>query len=138
LSWAEDHRLAASSTNSVSIMELMCDIHSLSQNLVLHRSHIPVPDIALNLDEKLQTSGSTYLWCLKLFLLWTLYKSMQKTPSEHLWWPTPREGNVLVGDEEAAEDEMAEISALEIQTGSTKYSKVPASFVTPLSFKAVR
>lgn len=49
LSWAEDHRLAASSTNSVSIMELMCDIHSLSQNLVLHRSHIPVPDIACDL-----------------------------------------------------------------------------------------
>lgn len=38
---------------------------------------------------------------------------MQKTPSEHLWRPTPREGKVLVGDEEAAEDEMAEISALE-------------------------
>ncbi|XP_016410250.1 general transcription factor 3C polypeptide 4-like [Sinocyclocheilus rhinocerous] len=68
-----------------------------------------------NLDEKLQTSGSTYLWRLKLFLLRTLYKSMQKNPSEHLWRPTHREGKVLVEDEEAGggEDEMAEISALE-------------------------
>lgn len=49
LSWAEDHRLAASSTNSVSLVELVCDIHSLSQNLVLHRTHIPVPDTACEL-----------------------------------------------------------------------------------------
>lgn len=41
---------------------------------------------------------------------------MQKTPSELLWRPTPREGKVLVGDEEAAEDEMAEISALEVHS----------------------
>uniref|UniRef100_A0A672SKW8 Ral transcription factor IIIC subunit 4 n=1 Tax=Sinocyclocheilus grahami TaxID=75366 RepID=A0A672SKW8_SINGR len=68
-----------------------------------------------NLDEKIQTSGSTYLWRLKLFLLRTLYKSMQKSPSEHLWRPTHREGKVLVEDEEAGggEDEMAEISTLE-------------------------
>jgi len=49
LSWAEDHRLAASSTNNVSLLELVCDIHSLSQNLVLHRTHIPVPDTACEL-----------------------------------------------------------------------------------------
>ncbi|KAF4098693.1 general transcription factor 3C polypeptide 4 [Onychostoma macrolepis] len=66
-----------------------------------------------NLDEKLQTSGSTYLWRLKLFLLRMLYKSMQKSPSEHLWRPTYREGKAV--DEEAGggEDEMAETSALE-------------------------
>ncbi|XP_026052089.1 general transcription factor 3C polypeptide 4 [Carassius auratus] len=66
-----------------------------------------------NLDEKLQTSGSTYLWRLKLFLLRTLYKSMQKSPSEHLWQPTHREDKIV--DEEAGggEDEMAEISTQE-------------------------
>ncbi|XP_051734291.1 general transcription factor 3C polypeptide 4 [Ctenopharyngodon idella] len=69
-----------------------------------------------NLDEKLQTSGSTYLWRFKLFLLRALYKSMQKTPSEALWRPTYRDGKVFVVDEEAGggdEGEMAEISALE-------------------------
>ncbi|XP_056303030.1 general transcription factor 3C polypeptide 4 [Danio aesculapii] len=49
LSWAEDHRLAACNTNSVSLVELVCDIHSLSQNLVLHRTHIPVPTTACEL-----------------------------------------------------------------------------------------
>lgn len=61
LSWAEDHRLAASSTNSVSIMELVCDIHSLSQNLVLHRSHIPVPDSACDLKVTTVRSSSCSL-----------------------------------------------------------------------------
>ncbi|XP_051533591.1 general transcription factor 3C polypeptide 4 [Myxocyprinus asiaticus] len=49
LSWSEDHRLAASTINSVSVMEMVCDIHSLSQDLVLHRTHIPVPDTAYEL-----------------------------------------------------------------------------------------
>ncbi|KAI7796195.1 general transcription factor 3C polypeptide 4 [Triplophysa rosa] len=44
LSWSEDHRLAACSTNSVCLLELLCDVHSLSQDLVLHRTHVPVPD----------------------------------------------------------------------------------------------
>ncbi|XP_051956401.1 general transcription factor 3C polypeptide 4 [Xyrauchen texanus] len=50
LSWSEDHRLAASSTNSVSLMEMVCDIQSLSQDLMLHRTHIPVPVTANELQ----------------------------------------------------------------------------------------
>lgn len=61
LSWAEDHRLAASSANSVSVMELVCDIHSLSQNLVLHRSHIPVPDSAFELKVKVRASARWFM-----------------------------------------------------------------------------
>ncbi|RXN26918.1 general transcription factor 3C polypeptide 4-like protein [Labeo rohita] len=87
------------------------DMLDLLRWRILKDKSIPL-DLQNNLDEKLRTSGSTYLWRLKLFLLRTLYKSMQKTPSEHLWRPTHRE---LVADEEAGggEEEMAEISALE-------------------------
>ncbi|XP_073680901.1 general transcription factor 3C polypeptide 4 [Garra rufa] len=87
------------------------DMLDLLRWRILKDKSIPL-DLQKSLEEKLQTSGSTYLWRLKLFLFRTLYKSMQKTPSEHLWQPTHRE---LVADEEAGggEDEMAEISALE-------------------------
>ncbi|XP_066568750.1 general transcription factor 3C polypeptide 4 [Amia ocellicauda] len=44
LSWSEDHRLSASSTNSISLMEIVCDIHGYGQDLVIHRTSIPVPD----------------------------------------------------------------------------------------------
>ncbi|XP_055035462.2 general transcription factor 3C polypeptide 4 [Misgurnus anguillicaudatus] len=46
LSWSDDNRLSACSITSVSLIELVCDVHSLSQELVLHRTHIPVPDAA--------------------------------------------------------------------------------------------
>ncbi|KAK2872557.1 hypothetical protein Q8A67_022454 [Cirrhinus molitorella] len=87
------------------------DMLDLLRWRILKDKSIPL-DLQKSLEEKLQTSGSTYLWRLKLFLLRTLYKSMQKTPSEHLWRPTHRE---LVADEEVGggEDEMAEISTLE-------------------------
>ncbi|XP_076844967.1 LOW QUALITY PROTEIN: general transcription factor 3C polypeptide 4 [Brachyhypopomus gauderio] len=49
LAWSEDHRLAASTVSSVSLMELVCDLHGYSQDLVLHRTHIPVPHSACEL-----------------------------------------------------------------------------------------
>ncbi|TRY60443.1 hypothetical protein DNTS_028889 [Danionella cerebrum] len=49
VSWAEDHRLAASSDKCVSVVELMCGIHSISQNMILHRSHVPLSDTACEL-----------------------------------------------------------------------------------------
>ncbi|XP_030625709.1 general transcription factor 3C polypeptide 4 [Chanos chanos] len=55
LAWSEDHRLSASSTNSISIMELVCDVNGYNQDLVLHRTCIPVPDTFFELkvgDEK--------------------------------------------------------------------------------------
>lgn len=61
LSWSEDHRLAACSTNSVSLMELLCDVRCLSQDLVLHRSHVPVPDAVHELKVKCARACSLVL-----------------------------------------------------------------------------
>ncbi|XP_028664402.2 general transcription factor 3C polypeptide 4 [Erpetoichthys calabaricus] len=44
LSWSEDHRLSASCTGSISLMETVCDVHSFRQDLIIHRTSIPVPD----------------------------------------------------------------------------------------------
>ncbi|KAM8827860.1 general transcription factor 3C polypeptide 4 [Spinachia spinachia] len=43
LAWSQDHRLAVCTTSSVSLMELVCDVHSSRQELTLHRTSIPVP-----------------------------------------------------------------------------------------------
>uniref|UniRef100_UPI0037E7D407 general transcription factor 3C polypeptide 4 n=1 Tax=Semicossyphus pulcher TaxID=241346 RepID=UPI0037E7D407 len=43
LSWSQDHRLAVCTTSSLSVMELVCDVHSNKQDLMLHRTSIPVP-----------------------------------------------------------------------------------------------
>ncbi|XP_055730446.1 general transcription factor 3C polypeptide 4-like [Salvelinus fontinalis] len=44
LTWSEDHRLSASTTSGISLMEVLCDVHGNNQDLVLHRTSIPVPD----------------------------------------------------------------------------------------------
>ncbi|XP_041916002.1 general transcription factor 3C polypeptide 4 isoform X1 [Alosa sapidissima] len=44
LSWSEDHRLAASTSTSISVVELVCDVNVHNQNLILHRTLIPVPE----------------------------------------------------------------------------------------------
>lgn len=43
LSWSQDHRLAVCTSSSLSVMELVCDVHSNKQDLTLHRTSIPVP-----------------------------------------------------------------------------------------------
>ncbi|XP_022623738.1 general transcription factor 3C polypeptide 4 isoform X1 [Seriola dumerili] len=43
LSWSQDHRLAVCTTSSLSVMELVCDVHTNKQDLMLHRTSIPVP-----------------------------------------------------------------------------------------------
>lgn len=43
LVWSQDHRLAVCTTSSLSLMELVCDVHSNKQDLTLHRTSIPVP-----------------------------------------------------------------------------------------------
>uniref|UniRef100_A0A8C6KS53 Ral transcription factor IIIC subunit 4 n=1 Tax=Nothobranchius furzeri TaxID=105023 RepID=A0A8C6KS53_NOTFU len=43
LSWSEDHRLAVGTCGSLTLLELLCDIHSNKQELTLHRTSIPVP-----------------------------------------------------------------------------------------------
>ncbi len=42
LAWSQDHRLAVCTTSSMSLMELVCDVHSSKQDLTLHRTSIPV------------------------------------------------------------------------------------------------
>ncbi|XP_034564769.1 general transcription factor 3C polypeptide 4 [Notolabrus celidotus] len=43
LFWSQDHRLAVCTTSSLSMMELVCDVHCNKQDLMLHRTSIPVP-----------------------------------------------------------------------------------------------
>lgn len=43
LAWSQDHRLAVCTTSSLSLLELVCDVHSNKQDLTLHRTSIPVP-----------------------------------------------------------------------------------------------
>ncbi|XP_041826742.1 general transcription factor 3C polypeptide 4 isoform X2 [Melanotaenia boesemani] len=43
LSWSQDHRLAVCTANSLSLIELVCDVHSNKQDLTLHRTSVPVP-----------------------------------------------------------------------------------------------
>ncbi|KAF7654434.1 hypothetical protein LDENG_00069400 [Lucifuga dentata] len=49
LVWSQDHRLAACSSSALSMMELVCDVHSNKQDLTLHRTSIPVPTEACKL-----------------------------------------------------------------------------------------
>ncbi|KAM9841710.1 general transcription factor 3C polypeptide 4 [Aulostomus maculatus] len=42
LTWSQDHRLAVCTTSSLSVMELVCDVHSSKRDLTLHRTSIPV------------------------------------------------------------------------------------------------
>ncbi|KAM3599937.1 uncharacterized protein V6R79_014079 [Siganus canaliculatus] len=44
LACSQDHRLAVCTTSSLSLMELVCDVHSNKQDLTLHRTSIPVPN----------------------------------------------------------------------------------------------
>ncbi|KAM4719966.1 LOW QUALITY PROTEIN: general transcription factor 3C polypeptide 4 [Anableps anableps] len=43
LRWSADHRLAVCTSSSLSVIELLCDVHSSRQDLILHRTSIPVP-----------------------------------------------------------------------------------------------
>ncbi|KAM3911493.1 general transcription factor 3C polypeptide 4 [Leptodactylus fuscus] len=43
LSWSEDHRLSVCTSANVSVLEQVCDIHSSSPELSLHRTSVPAP-----------------------------------------------------------------------------------------------
>ncbi|KAK2827658.1 hypothetical protein Q7C36_018584 [Tachysurus vachellii] len=64
LTWSADHQLSASTVNSVSVMELLCDQHTYSQDLVLHRTHIPVPESVCELkvgpEDKVQSAKQKF------------------------------------------------------------------------------
>lgn len=44
LVWSQDHRLAVSTSGSLAVMELVCDVHSNKQELTLLRTSLPVPN----------------------------------------------------------------------------------------------
>ncbi|KAI3362030.1 hypothetical protein L3Q82_012369, partial [Scortum barcoo] len=64
LAWSQDHRLAVCTSSSMSLMELVCDVHSSKQDLTLHRTSIPVPTETHKLRVNMRQSppGSTQRW----------------------------------------------------------------------------
>ncbi|XP_049593600.1 general transcription factor 3C polypeptide 4 [Syngnathus scovelli] len=50
LVWSQDHRLAVCTVNSLTVLELVCDIHSSKQELILKRTSIPVPGNAYTMQ----------------------------------------------------------------------------------------
>ncbi|XP_061657952.1 general transcription factor 3C polypeptide 4 isoform X2 [Syngnathoides biaculeatus] len=46
LVWSQDHRLAVCTASSLAVMELLCDIHSIKQELTLNRTSISVPNMS--------------------------------------------------------------------------------------------
>ncbi|KAJ1134218.1 hypothetical protein NDU88_000673 [Pleurodeles waltl] len=49
LRWSEDHRVSVCTSRGVSVLEQICDIHTGSPDLVLHRTAIPAPEQACTL-----------------------------------------------------------------------------------------
>ncbi|CAN9504820.1 unnamed protein product [Ophioblennius macclurei] len=42
LAWSQDHRLAVSTSGSLSVLELVCDVRSSRQDMTMHRTSIPL------------------------------------------------------------------------------------------------
>ncbi|KAL7844156.1 hypothetical protein SRHO_G00226950 [Serrasalmus rhombeus] len=80
------------------------DLLDLVRWRVLKDKRIP-PFLQDEIDDKVHTSGSTYLWRFKLFLLRILYQSMQKAPVEARWKPSHQDSKVFLGDEEVGGEE---------------------------------
>lgn len=72
--------------SSVQNLFKQVDLIDLVRWKILRDKHIP-PFLQEALDKKIESSGTTYFWRFKLFLLRILYQSMQKSPSEVLWKP---------------------------------------------------
>ncbi|XP_042333802.1 general transcription factor 3C polypeptide 4 isoform X2 [Sceloporus undulatus] len=71
------------------------DLTDLVRWKILKDKHIP-QFLQEALDKKIENCGSNYFWRFKLFLLRTLYQSLQKVPSEALWRPTHEDTKVLL------------------------------------------
>lgn len=46
IAWSQDHRLSVCSSSALAVMEMVCDVQSSKQDLILHRTSIPVPSEA--------------------------------------------------------------------------------------------
>ncbi|KAG7465476.1 general transcription factor 3C polypeptide 4 [Solea senegalensis] len=43
LCWSQDHRVCVGTSSSLTLLELQCDVNSNRQDMILHRTSIPVP-----------------------------------------------------------------------------------------------
>ncbi|CAK6433506.1 unnamed protein product [Pipistrellus nathusii] len=96
--------------SSVQNLFKQVDLLDLVRWKILKDKYIP-PFLHEALEKKIESSGATYFWRFKLFLLRILYQSMQKTPSEALWQPTKEDSKILLVDSPGmgpAEDEQEE------------------------------
>ncbi|CAL8317860.1 unnamed protein product [Lota lota] len=50
VTWAQDHRIAVSTTGAVALIELACDVHSNKHDMTMHRTSIPVRQDVLQLQ----------------------------------------------------------------------------------------
>lgn len=92
--------------SSVQNLFKQVDLIDLVRWKILKDKHIP-QFLQEALEKKMESSGATYYWRFKLFLLRILYQSMQKTP-EALWKPTHEDSKILLVDSPGmgnAEDE---------------------------------
>ncbi|ERE71329.1 general transcription factor 3C polypeptide 4 [Cricetulus griseus] len=83
--------------SSVQNLFKQVDLIDLVRWKILKDKHIP-QFLHEALEKKIESSGVTYFWRFKLFLLRILYQSMQKSPSEALWKPTHEDSKILLVD----------------------------------------
>lgn len=78
------------------------DLLDLLRWKVLRDKRIP-PLILDELDEKVHSSSTTYLWRLKLFLCRIFYQSLQKSPADSRWKPSHEESKAPMLAEDGRE-----------------------------------
>ncbi|KAJ8379718.1 hypothetical protein SKAU_G00004960 [Synaphobranchus kaupii] len=93
--------------SSVQNLFRQTDLLDLVRWKVLRDKRIP-PLLQEELDDKVHTTGSTYLWRFKLFLFRVLYQSLQKAPVENRWRPSHEDAKAFIVDEEEEEEEEEE------------------------------
>lgn len=81
------------------------------------------------LERKIGEADSAYLWRLKLFLVRTLYQSLQPPLIEHRWKPSHQDGRVGVGreredEEDGGEDGSREEEGPEVKQEASKEEKM--------------
>lgn len=74
------------------------DLLDLVRWQILKNKCIPV-SLLEELDQKIQEVDSPYLWRFKLFLVRTLYQSLQSPPTEHRWKPSHEDSKVFITEE---------------------------------------
>ncbi|KAK5900584.1 hypothetical protein CgunFtcFv8_025532 [Champsocephalus gunnari] len=88
------------------------DLLDLVRWQILKNKCIPT-SLLEEIDQKIQEVDSPYFWRLKLFLVRTLYQSLQEPPTDHRWKPTLEENKVFIREEEEGEGTDGEDAAKE-------------------------